>query len=245
MFNESLGWGIAGNALYRTRDGGATWQEQVTPRPVGSLCFADPRRGWVASSSATPTAIFTTSTGGQTWAPVQSPPSTTAPRGIPGGGWPQELRCASPNVLWDVVTFGGDAGGEGYVVARSPDGGRHWAEIASNQVNPKVPQGPGHVAGDLTVVDASTAYLIGWCGSCGGYGATEVGRTLDAGKTWQNFPVFGHPIDAEANAVSFPTVRAGWLVASWHVAPNQTRSALLRTTNDGETWQHDDPTVLP
>jgi photosystem II stability/assembly factor-like uncharacterized protein len=232
-----VGWGIAGTTLYRTQDGGRTWQAQSTPLPIGGVCFVDQAHGWVVNAQQAPTAILSSADGGRTWHPTTLPPGTGGPTGYAnGGGWAQTLRCARPRVLWDLFDFGGYAGGEGYALYRSADGGHHWRAIAQNQNVVKAAPGPAPLPGDLDVVDAATAYLSGACEACGnGMGTTAIGGTTDGGRTWRNLTIPGLPFTDFA-AISFPTTQSGWMVAQWHIGPGKTRSALLATSDGGRTW---------
>jgi photosystem II stability/assembly factor-like uncharacterized protein len=155
---------------------------------------------------------------------------------VNGGGWAQTLQCARPHALWDLFGFGGVAGGEGYVLYRSADGGRRWRAIAQNQGFVNAAPGPAARPGDLDVVDAATAYLSGACEACGrSMGTTALGGTTDGGRTWRNVTIPGLPFTDSA-AISFPTAQDGWMVAQWYVGPGKTRSALLATSDGGRTW---------
>ena len=236
------GWGIAGSylsqsqTLYRTQDGGVIWRRQATPQPTGSACFVDAAHGWIAASgTAVPAhvAIFATANSGATWH------ATTLPPGMGGLGSfvGQTLGCAGPNAVWDLVNFGGYAGGAGYALYQSADGGAHWRVVAQNMALPTIQtaHGPGTEPGALAVTSAMAAHLTGTCGPCGQIGTTTVGGTTNGGLTWHNQDVPGLPF--ATTALSFPTARDGWLVAQWFAGPAQRKSAVFATTDGGLTWQ--------
>ncbi len=249
--SPTQGWGIASSAtapsstlyhaltpldgLYRTQDGGVVWRRQATPQPIDSLCFLDATHGWVAvagRAGPAPVAVYATADGGATWRATALPPGLN---GL-GGFEAQTLGCAAPNALWDLVSFGGYAGGVGYALYRSADGGAHWRVVAQNMALPNIPSahGPGTQPQSLAVTSAATAHLTGACGPCGGMGTTAVGGTTDGGVTWRNYDVAGLPY--ATTALSFPTAQDGWMVAQWFVGPSQYASAVFATANGGVTW---------
>ncbi len=236
FISATQGWGVAGATLYHTRDGGQTWRLQPVPRPLGQACFVSAVQGWALTAGRGPLTPLVTSDGGQTWRPVTSPPGTTGLTGYARGMGPaQVLRCAPLRTLWDLVIFGGYAGGEGYTLFRSADGGRDWQAVAQNAsvVAETAPGGPAPVPGDLVAVSSNTAYLAGACGPCGVDGATAVGGTT-AGSPWHNARVDDLPF--AATALAFPTPRQGWLLAHWQLAGGAPRSALFATRDGGVTW---------
>lgn len=236
FLTPTLGWGVSRNVLYRTQDDGIVWRAEGAPFAVGDVCFVDAQRGWVADASvsgATPLTLAATADGGATWRATAPLPGAAQA----GGFMTQTLGCSSANVVWDLVNFGGYAGGVGYALYRSGDGGAHWRIVAHNMAPGGIsaPQGPGTEPGDLAVVSAATAYLSGTCGPCGGQGATSVGGTTDGGQSWRNAVVPGLPY--ATTALSFPSASNGWLVAQWYAGSSQRRSAVLETTDGGRTWQ--------
>lgn len=241
--SPTLGWGVAGansampRTLYRTQDGGHSWQRQQTPFAVGGVCFAGSTRGWIADArvnSSSRIALDATTDGGATW-------HATAP--IPGSKEAldafeaQTLGCTpSSPVVWDLIGYGGYAGGVAYGLYRSGDGGGHWQTIAANMApgNPQAAAGPGTAPGGLSVVSGATAYLSGTCFACGGSGTVSVGGTMDGGRSWRDFGVPG--LSTTATSISFPTAQDGWLVAQQPAGSSHT-SVVFQTTDGGRIWQ--------
>ena len=171
----TTGWATAAVAgptgfawLYRTRDGGSTWQHQglALPRAYrqGAPIVYPPRfftsgGGMLPVILHTPAAtasidFYTTRDGGATW-------SSTTPL-------PFKASAGSPN--WDFgdrnhgwVTWG-DA------LRATGDGGRTWRTIGPNP--------GGQAVGQLDFVNART----GW--SLGTSAGTPLRRTADGGHTW-------------------------------------------------------------
>jgi hypothetical protein len=77
--------------IYRTRDGGETWESFSTPFKSGSPTFFDAHKGWVESSrhgcgaGSCWVELFMTSNGGETWEQVFPGPPFTHDENWPPG----------------------------------------------------------------------------------------------------------------------------------------------------------------
>ncbi len=67
--NESLGWMVAEKALYRTEDGGETWERANAPDGLRSVWFRDAQRGWAAGIRK---GAWETSDGGKHWTRIEA-----------------------------------------------------------------------------------------------------------------------------------------------------------------------------
>jgi photosystem II stability/assembly factor-like uncharacterized protein len=69
FLNDKQGW-IAGDAIWRTTDGGERWQEQLSlpdqSHGFQSVVFLDDQLGWAQELDA----VWKTSNGGETWSKV-------------------------------------------------------------------------------------------------------------------------------------------------------------------------------
>ena len=226
----------AGNAVYFTHDGGASWEAQATGAPVWTvwqaLRFADMKHGLLAGTAAGRSLVYRTEDGGRTWAPVALPPyAAVADLEMhgPGLAWlvgarGLVLRSSDGGVSWQQARAGsadlsavdftsateGVAVGAGGAVYRSSDGGRSWQQAA-------VP-----CRADLLDLAMRTPQ-IGW--AVGRLGT--VLSTSDGGRTWQRqWPLL---LAGDLVAVDFASPTHGWAVSG--------AGALLVTADGGRSWR--------
>jgi len=229
--------------LYRTEDGGQSWQVFETPFHSGVLQMLDDRRGWAFSSRygcAAGAGFFDpyrTADGGATWTPVavENPlnsgvepvyPGTVA---IPAG---MALTATGWNQLWlSGVLWSEAARGQAVVFYASQDGGASWAE----QRLPLPAGAPVDAAVDYASAPQFTGALTGclwaWVQSQSEQGAPQAFYvffcTEDGGETW--------------------AARSGQVPAEYYTAPVDLVSAqviftrcmeMLCLSRDGaHTWE--------
>lgn len=218
----ALGPAVAGVAgiLYRTRDGGLTWQRVPTPEPVQSVCFTAPARGFAANG----TNVYGTDDGGRSWHRIYRAPLRPQPPPMVAS-----LACAGNAVALEIT--GGEGGMEHYpyIVFASDDGGLQWhPAMEENYTHPgaagvNAPQGPGTEPELLTMTPHGTPVVAGFLPQ---FGASAIA-----------YPVSGRlsvyqteGIEAFA-ALSFPTRRDGWGVTSGIGG-----GRLVHTVNGAATW---------
>jgi len=168
-----LGGGLSCRALYRTGDGGRTWQRAGIPVPAGSLFGLPAGSGRSLLEPVTlasgALALYRSTDGGTRWSLVSVLPGaeTAQPAcGLPG------VSVSFPTLQdgWAAAVRAGRT-----VVYRTTDGGRHWAQIASSW--PFGGGGPPIVQG----IDATRAWL-----TTGPYaGGTQAYATVNGGATWR------------------------------------------------------------
>jgi photosystem II stability/assembly factor-like uncharacterized protein len=217
--------------IYRTTDGGNTWNEVKTSQAVRGLFFVSASTGYAASQSG----VLKTTDGGATWDSVPTPIEPL-----------RSVRCADemhcvvvnnanvvlytddgfdtlqasgpvPASLSGVTAFAASfssatravaVGGTG-VTWLSDDAGktflRAWATLPQNYRR-------------LRLTSQSTASAPGAAGS--------VARTTDSGATWT---AAGAPTTNDVVDVSFPTADLGYAVDN--------QGAVFRTDNGGGSWE--------
>lgn len=216
--DERRGWLANDRALWRTADGGATWEPSYTiPEDAGeilSVQFAGPQTGWMLSLSK----LYRTDDGGSTWSEqhVLPPGSAGEIRAVSfaaGGktGWAaggvyrpgtrEEIEGASTQQLSHdpkKLLF--------KAVFRTDDGGKTWREQALDR-------SAGRLA-RLFFIDADH----GWALS-GGDGDTGIFRTADGGAHWDYAEYRNRcgedkgqeDFEGRMVAVSFLDAATGWL----------------------------------
>jgi photosystem II stability/assembly factor-like uncharacterized protein len=189
----TLWLGAAPGALFRTDDGGSTWEpvrslledptrERWQPG-AGGMCThsiqldpSDPARMYVGISAA---GVFRSEDGGASWTPANS---GTAADFMPENPFPEVGQCvhklllhpAQPDRLWQQNHCG---------VYRSDDRGENWERLEGNGL----PSGFGFPLA-LDPVDPDAAYVVPEVGAenrvtCDG--RLGVYRTRDGGASWE------------------------------------------------------------
>lgn len=100
-------------ALYRTGDGGQTWEAFRVPSEVGSPEFLDPSTGWLFGH-----VIYSTRDGGQSWLKVSE---------VDWSGY--GFMFISPMLGWAIAAEPAYPGMYEYAVVHTTDGARTWQKL--------------------------------------------------------------------------------------------------------------------
>lgn len=114
-----LGSACLNGAVFRTDDGGASWQEQRIPQHPGrfmSITFTDSDHVWVAGDAG----VFHTADGGQTWSSDEFRRECEDYYELPDRH-PASTFFVANKVGWLVLSSG--------QIARSTDGGQTWCDL--------------------------------------------------------------------------------------------------------------------
>ena len=213
--DASTGWAVGqGGTILVTHDGGTHWASQVSGTSVDlrSVSFVDPQHGWAVGYTVTRSA----SSGeleyaGTSLATVDGGTTWTA----------QSLRGQTTLRSVDFVDQLHGWVTEGWGVLRTTDGGHTWAETQMTLMS---------LVAAVTFTDAMNGFAVG-SRITGGYPYSNViAKTSDGGLTWRQVYAdqvkSGYPMLSD---VSFAAGGRGWAVGD--------SSAVLTTTDGGETWQ--------
>jgi photosystem II stability/assembly factor-like uncharacterized protein len=165
--------------LYKTTDGGHTWQQQLTwdgPGPVQLRFSADGSQGLVIGQAGVP--LFKTADGGAHWLRMALPPQAT------DVAWQYFLDVREG---W-IVSYLNEATPGIAGVFHTTDGGQTWTQTARLDVNQDFSHGQaaGSLQGYVVFRDSST----GWMDPIPANGAAIspvtpfLYVTHDSGKTW-------------------------------------------------------------
>lgn len=176
-----------GGTIYKTNDGGVSWQSFQTPFSAGDLEFIDKNNGWILAdlgvgAGSMAVSVFQTNDGGETWNRVYTndPNLEGASETLPLGGIKVLLVPLDMQTAW----IGGViyANGTPYLF-RSDDSGKTWLNInvelpqeaSESQITVERIEFISRTQGVLVLRMTSTTQT------------TLVYSTKDGGDTWQAF----------------------------------------------------------
>jgi photosystem II stability/assembly factor-like uncharacterized protein len=225
FITADVGWMRSGGHLYQTSDSGRTWSERKALDGFKSFCASAPETLLAAIGDS----VMQSRDGGKSWAPVFKAPGEGDPN-----SWQGTIHCRGA-AAYVLLTGGAAMGSQAYVTFRSTDDGKSWAPVlASHYPTVNVEQWIDAYSGPFDLVNADTAFFLGSCAPCLGFGTSSTTRTADGGRTWH------HDVIAflrQVTALSFVDAQHGWILAE---VPGGT--AILATTDGGSTWSPQYPT---
>lgn len=196
----------AGDGIFLTFDGGASWQRARVTRGsathLSALHFLDGNEGWAAGA----TGVFHTVDAGLTWSVVDGDDSAA--------------RRANGRVLRFTDSRNGWLAGKHGALLRTRDGGETWARVAVPA--PAGTENPPDLWGG-TWLSAAEAWLVGEHGT--------ILRTADGGETWSL--VEAGPPEAFLTGIAFAGAD-GWITG--FLPEGAARSVVYRTRDGGTTW---------
>lgn len=215
-------------ALLATADGGATWQTLLSPQAdstgmqgcyKNALTFVSPQDGWMSVDCHGVVAgayIYKSHDGGQSWDVVQLPAPPTLPDIFTQG------YCGPADPILFTATSGDLILNCMQYVDNVSTPTSFLYETTDDGASWKAYSYPG---GSLQFVNSSTAFAL----------SRSIQRSDDAGHTWAAVK----PVNWDGQ-FSFVSPQIAWVVAT-----DNGQSALVKTTDGGQTWQEIKPKVIP
>lgn len=246
FLSASLAWvaiapdnGTPSTQVYRTSDGGQTWQVSTVPATsqLGQLTFLDPQHGWLLAgiqAAAGPKAVdvFRTTDGGTTWTRVSTAtPTYTSPGALPpGADW---LAFADASTGWatgysPVTQF--------VWLYSTHDGGATW----QHHILPRPAGARGDLStGPITFFNRQEGILPTCFSVEGADSFADSYVTHDGGTTWNStslLPVSTCAVAALGDASDFIDSTQGWVLdTAW--TPAATTTSLSVTSDGGAHWR--------
>ncbi len=208
FINSQTGWILGEDKIYRTKNGGKTWEKSNLPQddfPIfgvpghgqvlsmtnwdrGEVTFADEKNGWIVIGFSL---IFHSADGGKTWK--------------------NQRRTGSMDYTFDHISFSDPKTGcvAGSHILCTDNGGKTWSERL------KTPMGSGTLNGI-----SFTRRAIGWAVGDNG----QIWKTEETGKSWKSASR-----DECGGYTFFVNKEIGWLHGSGS-------RHICRTDDGGHTW---------
>lgn len=218
FWNDRIGWACGYGGVFRTEDGGLTWQ-RVKPRGGWMrLGLAGPNDVWLLEGlhpgGPGRAWLWHSTDGGQSWREVLH---GTVPGYL-------DFVCQSRRI-W---ILGGWVVPPGAPVQCSVDGGRTWRAVDFH--GQLVQAWRISIPGDYRCNGGCAIYVLG-LGSVDGNLQMRLVRSFDEGRTWEALRLPGGLTQADAwnfGQLFFATTNDGWIGLS--------RGRLLVTHDGGKTW---------
>ena len=223
---------VLGGVVLTTSDGGRTWRRLATPANAQTVCFGDPRHGWLGADGL----LYRTADGGRDWTVLTSKAGQL-------GSDPASMtvECAGGGTAWALST------GPGAAMSQEPHVGYHADQAGATPIfaeqyfrgpgTKPAAEAPGSYAGPYSALSPSAAVFIDFCVACG-YGTAPWDVATDSGATLVREGNVGEVNDPQA--ASFLSPGTGWvagLAYASETASAKDQERIVATANGGRTWQ--------
>jgi hypothetical protein len=225
-----------------TGDGGRSWHRLAAPADAQSICFSDPRSGWLGAAGR----LYRSVDAGRSWA--------LAAAGVKpsGSGYPATMivQCAGAGSAWALDI------GQGAAMSQMPHIGYHAGPAGAVPIfaeqyfpHPGVDvraEAPGSYAGTLSALSASAAVYVDYCPACG-YGTAPWDLATSGGAMLSPQGNVGGL--TEPTAVSFVSPAQGWVtgldISYRNPGRPRGRVRIVATADGGRTWRVEYTSAAP
>jgi photosystem II stability/assembly factor-like uncharacterized protein len=227
-----------GGVVLTTTDGGRTWRTLATPANAQTVCFSDPRHGWLGAAGL----LYRTSNGGRNWTVLTSTAGTQLGSGESSYTAGMVVECAGDGSAWALRV------GPGAAMSQEPHVGYHADQSGATPIfaeqyfqlpgRKPVAEAPGSIAGPFSALSPTAAAFIDYCSACGpGTAPWDVATNSGATLTKEgNVGGITNP-----QAASFMSPEVGWVTGLYSVFPASGKpryqERVVATTDGGRVWQ--------
>ena len=206
-----------GAVVYKTTDGGLSWQKEIISQTIGDfgfqLQFFDANIGWASVINLTTgSKYYKTTDGGNTWNLISTDNSLKICDFIDSNnGWAIDVGFLLP--------------GPPYKIYHTTNGGVSWeTQYEDNTVG-------SFKAIDFT--DLNNGWVVGENG--------KIHNTTNGGSTWPPVTITGITADYFSNSIYFKNATTGWIGSKQN--SNLDNAKVLYTTNGGVSWTLQDTQI--
>src|SRR3990172_6189152 len=205
--------GCYGNGIWKTTDGGASWQLQISLSPyLRSVGFMDSLTGWVGTVFNASQVLYHTTDGGANWSLVTNIPEPK-PQGVCG------ISVVNDSVVYASGRFYGPAR-----MIKTTDRGASWSSMdLSAQAGALV---------DCYFFSPDSGFVVGSSSADYDTGHTRILFTADGGNTWTTRHA-GNRLGELCWKINFISRMTGYVSIEKFSAGS---TYYLKTTDGGLTW---------